>query len=162
MAQVDKTHPEWVVPGTPFTTITVNNTYPTGVHTDKGDLEQGFSNLTVLRRGRYSGGVFLFPEYRIGVDMGDGDLLLMDAHEYHGNTALHLESPDAERISVVAYFRTRMVECGTAAEEADRALAHADRMVALRRNRAAMPQPGPGTPRRRTPGASSGTQTPPG
>jgi Oxygenase domain of the 2OGFeDO superfamily len=129
MAQVDRTHPEWVVPGTPFTTITVNNTYPTGVHTDKGDLDAGFSNLTVLRRGQYSGGIFLFPEYRVGVDMGDGDLLLMDAHEWHGNTALALESDDAERISVVAYFRTRMVECGTAQAEADRGVAHADQQM---------------------------------
>jgi len=135
-AQVDATHPDWVVPGTPFTTITVNNTYPTGVHTDKGDLDAGFSNLTVVRRGSYSGGIFLFPAYRVGVDMADGDLLLMDAHEYHGNTPLELASDDAERISVVAYYRTRMVECGNAEQEADRALAHADQIVTVRRERA--------------------------
>jgi hypothetical protein len=132
MEQVRLTEPEWVIPGTPFTTITVNNTYPTGVHTDKGDLEAGFSNLTVLRRGDYTGGVFLFPEYRVGVDMQDGDLLLMDAHEWHGNTAITPLSEDAERISVVAYFRTKMVACGTAEVEAARAQELADKQTSRR------------------------------
>jgi hypothetical protein len=132
MAQVARTEPDWVIPGTPFTTITVNNTYPTGVHTDKGDLEAGFSNLTVLRRGTYSGGIFLFPEYRVGVDMQDGDLLLMDAHEWHGNTTLTPLSEDAERISVVAYYRTKMVACGTAEAEAQRAQQLADTQTARR------------------------------
>lgn len=36
-----ETSPEWVIPGTVFTTITINNTYPTGVHQDKGDLDEG-------------------------------------------------------------------------------------------------------------------------
>jgi hypothetical protein len=132
MAYVAQTEPDWVIPGTPFTTITVNNTYPTGVHTDKGDLEAGFSNLTVLRKGDYKGGVFLFPEYRVGVDMGDGDLLLMDAHEWHGNTRIEPLSDDAERISVVAYYRTKMARCGTAAAEAERAQDLADKTVAKR------------------------------
>jgi hypothetical protein len=153
MGYADRTQPEWVVPGTPFTTITVNNTYPTGVHTDKGDLDAGFSNLTVLRRGAYTGGVFLFPEYRVGVDMQDGDLLLMDAHEWHGNTALELGSPDAERISVVAYYRTRMAECGTAETEAvkahaltDAQLARVDRLTQARTVPAPQEAPAPQAP----------------
>lgn len=142
MAHVRRTQPEWVIPETPFTTITVNNTYPTGVHTDKGDLHEGFSNLTVLRRGSYSGGVFVFPEYRIGVDMADGDLLLMDAHEWHGNTAIK-KAPctcdgqgacggcQAERISIVCYFRSKMVECGTWDQEHAKALARAEKRTAV-------------------------------
>lgn len=139
LAAIDQTHPDWVIEGTPFTTITINNTYPTGVHTDKGDLDEGFSCLAVHRRGVYTGGVFVFPEFRLGIDLGDGDLVLMDAHEYHGNTMLHcpycLERLDRvghrcaeadelgqdvlspERISVVAYFRTRMVTCASMVEE---------------------------------------------
>jgi hypothetical protein len=159
MAYVRRTQEDWVVPGTPFTTITINNSYPTGVHTDKGDLDSGFSNLAVLRRGSYHGGIFTFPEYRVGVDMQDGDLLLMDAHEWHGNTRMYCDTcgdrigppnkvthhdscyvstndldgiPDdlraqasqrPERISIVAYYRTKMAECGTAEEEAQRAVA---------------------------------------
>lgn len=111
----------WVIGRTPYTTITVNNTYPTGVHKDVGDLDEGFSNLVVLRRGAYSGGILTFPEYRIGANMHDSDLILMDAHEWHGNTQMALDSEDAERISLVLYFRTNMIACGTPEEEAEHA-----------------------------------------
>lgn len=127
----DRSDPAWVIPGTPFSTITVNNTYPTGVHTDKGDLDAGFSSIAVLRRGEYSGGHLVFPEYRVAVDMCHGDLLLMDAHQWHGNTALVCAcgtEPNgsciacgAERISIVSYFRTRIADCGTPEEELRRA-----------------------------------------
>ena len=127
MRKVTETKPDWVVPNTPFTTITVNNTYPTGVHTDSGDLEEGFSNLTTLRRGDYSGGIFTFPEYRVGFDMQDGDVLLMDAHQWHGNTLMQLHDEEAERISIVCYYRTDMAKCGTAEEEAERATAAAEK-----------------------------------
>lgn len=133
MSRVRETHPDWVIPETPFTTITVNNSYPTGVHTDKGDLDEGFSTLAVLRYGDYRGGLLAFPEFRLGVDMGHGDLLLMDAHEWHGNTmivcnvcdvpmndGLH-EACGTERISVVSYFRTKMTECGPMEEELSKA-----------------------------------------
>lgn len=151
-AYIERTHPDWRIGRTVFTTITVNNSYPTGVHTDKGDLDEGFSTLTVLRRGNYSGGVFTFPEYRIAVDMQDGDLLLMDAHEWHGNTFMRCNvcgegigtpmfnpshegcetvQPDGsyqypERISIVSYFRTKMTECGSSADEVQRAYAWAN------------------------------------
>lgn len=147
MAEIHQTKEDWVVPGTPFTTITVNNSYPTGVHTDAGDLETGFSNLAVIRRGDYEGAIFTFPEYRVGVDMQDGDLLLMDAHEWHGNTRMmcrvcgdrigpggrsdHDVTCATERISIVAYYRTRMRQCGTASEEAQRAIAWNERKIAI-------------------------------
>jgi hypothetical protein len=137
MEEISKTHPDWVVPDTPFTTITVNNTYPTGVHTDKGDLDKGFSTIFCLRRGQYTGGRFVFPEYRIAVDLQDGDLILMDAHQWHGNTALvcacgtkrtsYCEACGAERISVVSYMRTAMTSCGSEAEEIQRAVEYRER-----------------------------------
>lgn len=129
--EATRTSPDWVIPGTPFTTVTINNTYSTAVHTDKGDLDSGFSTLAVFRRGDFSGGWLCFPEYRVGVDMQDGDLLLMDAHDWHGNTPLEPEpernvrgllvgDPGFERISVVSYFRTKMTKCGDAKTEAER------------------------------------------
>lgn len=119
MSKAKQTDPAWIVEGTPFTTMTVNNTYPTGVHKDKGDLDEGFSCLATWRRGQYSGGYLTFPEWRIAADMQDGDLMLMDAHQWHGNTDLILESEDAERISLVLYYRTEMMACGTLEEEAE-------------------------------------------
>jgi hypothetical protein len=120
-ALAERTAPEWRLGRTPFTTLTVNNTYPTGVHVDKGDLPEGFSTIVVLRRGDYDGCELVFPRYRIGVDMGSRDLILMDAHEWHGNTAFRRKAPDAERISLVCYYRTAMAKCGSAAEEERRA-----------------------------------------
>jgi Oxygenase domain of the 2OGFeDO superfamily len=132
MREVRRTHPDWVIPDTPFTTITINNTWPTGVHKDKGDLDQGFSVLATLRKGEYEGGVLTFPEYRVGVDMRDGDVLLMDAHEWHGNSRFIPDVPRKprgmpdwdrlpyERISTVAYFRTNMIKCGDIPSEEER------------------------------------------
>lgn len=144
MEEIRQTHPDWVVPGTPFTTITVNNTYPTGVHTDKGDLDKGFSTIFTLRRGSYTGGRFVFPEYRVGVDLADGDLILMDAHQWHGNTPIVCACGQrrtsccdvcgAERISVVSYMRTAMTGCGSEAEESARAVAHREKFKGVVRN----------------------------
>lgn len=133
-----ETEPEWVVPGTPFTTITINNSYSTGVHTDKGDLDEGFSCLVVGRTGEYRGGWLCFPEYRVGVDMQHGDLLLMDAHQWHGNTRMICRCGEplsrapcarcaSERVSVVCYFRTKMTRCGTTDQENQKRVASVER-----------------------------------
>lgn len=121
MEYVERTDPSWVIPATPFTTVTVNNTYPTGVHQDKGDLDVGFSTLACLRKGEYDGGVFTFPRYRVGINMRHGDVVLMDAHEWHGNTKIQPKTEDAERISLVCYYRTKMAKCGTPEDEVARA-----------------------------------------
>lgn len=152
MGYVGQVKPEWVISGTPFTTVTVNNTYPTGVHKDKGDLDEGFSTLAVLRKGHYSGGRLTFPQFRMAVDMQHGDVLLMDAHQWHGNTQLWCEVSAhrsgegsamgqigrhpmdglcsagelTERISIVSYFRTKMTQCGTLEEEQARRIAAAE------------------------------------
>jgi hypothetical protein len=127
-ARAKNTHTEWIVPNTPFTTITVNNSYSTGVHTDKGDLDEGFSCLAVGRQGNWTGGQLTFPEYRVAVDMQHGDLILMDAHEWHGNTKMLCECATvlsegpcticgSERISVVCYYRTEMAKCESMSQE---------------------------------------------
>jgi hypothetical protein len=143
MEAAKQTDEHWLVPGTPFTTITVNNTYATAVHTDKGDLETGFSTLACLRRGEFKGGWICFPEYRVGADLQDGDLLLMDAHAYHGNTPFDpmpeyevsgrlAKDPGFERISIVSYFRTKMVGCGSEADELERERIYAENRNAVK------------------------------
>lgn len=134
------TEADWLVPDTTFTTVTLNNTYSTGQHKDSGDLEAGFSTLAVARRGAIGGGLLVLAAYRLAVDMRHGDLLLFDAHTWHGNTAVHCphQEPDAEqlarpcaqgceRISLVAYYRTKVGLCGTGEAEAAKALAHVPR-----------------------------------
>lgn len=103
--------PKFLVPDTVFTTVTVNKSFRTACHRDAGDLNEGVSNLLVLGDGNYTGGYLVFPEYRIAVNPRPGDLLLVNNHEIiHGNTPIVLGAPDAERISLVVYFREKMLE----------------------------------------------------
>ena len=147
MKHVRRTPQEWCVPGTPYTTVTLNDTWPTAAHTDKGDLDEGFSCLAVARRGNFTGGWLTFPEYEIAVDLPHGSLILMNAHDVHGNAGAmvcecgtelgHSEGHrgtgpckkcGAQRISCVMYFRTKMTSCGTSEEEQAKAQDRAERV----------------------------------
>ncbi len=109
----DSIDSRYLVPGTVFTTITVNKTFRTAAHYDAGDLNAGLSNLLVVGTGNYTGGYLIFPEYRVAVNVRPGDLLLVNNHEVmHGNTPIVLDNPNdptCERISLVCYFRENMV-----------------------------------------------------
>jgi Oxygenase domain of the 2OGFeDO superfamily len=118
---VEKTNPAWVIPGTVFTTLTINKNFRTACHLDAGDLESGFSNMWVIKQGAVKGGHLVLPNYRVAVKLDNLDLVLFDAHEWHGNTSIILGSKDAVRCSVVCYYRTKMVDCGSPKEELRRA-----------------------------------------
>lgn len=124
----ERTHPAYVIPGTPFTTLTVNNTIAAAYHRDAGDYKPGFGVMCVLRRGEYTGGDLVLPAYGVGVDLQDRDVIFFDVHELHGNLpilgvgeASEPEKGGYERISVVFYFREKMVDCLSPAEELERA-----------------------------------------
>lgn len=114
MTAARKVDPRFLVPNTPFTTVTVNKTFRTAAHYDVGDLNAGLSNLLTLSPdGRYSGGYLIAPEYRVAVNPRPGDLLLINNHEVmHGNTPIVCEE-GSERISLVVYFREKMLELGS-------------------------------------------------
>lgn len=113
----DKLDPNFVVSNTVFTTLTVNKTFRTAAHLDAGDLEKGFSNLSVITDGKtdYKGGYLVFPEVRIAVNIRPGDLLLVANHcIIHGNTELEVpEGKELERVSLVCYFREKLLEGGS-------------------------------------------------
>jgi hypothetical protein len=115
MEAANKTDPQFLVPGTPFTTVTVNKTFRTAAHYDAGDLTSGLSNLlTLSNNGNYSGAYLVAPEYRVAVNVRPGDLLLINNHEVmHGNTPIVCHDEEAERISLVVYFREKMLELGS-------------------------------------------------
>ena len=115
MEAASKIDSRFLVPGTPFTTVTVNKTFRTACHRDAGDFADGLSNLLVLsNNGNYSGGYLVFPEVRIAVNVRPGDLLLVNNHEViHGNTPIVLNDDQAERISLVCYLREKMLELGS-------------------------------------------------
>lgn len=113
------THEDFKIPETPFTTITVNKNFRTACHYDAGDLKEGFGNLGVLQAGDYKGAYTIIPKYGVGVDVRSCDLAFFDVHELHGNTEIK-PIGNAERISIVAYFREKMTECGSASQELER------------------------------------------
>ena len=96
------------IPKTAFTTITTNINFKTSIHKDKGDDEEGFGNLVVIEKGKYTGGETCLPQFGIGINVRDGDLLFMNVHEWHGNLPIKFQDKDAVRMSVVCYLRTKV------------------------------------------------------
>ncbi len=93
------------IPHTSFTTVTTNINFQTALHYDKGDDDEGFGNLTVIERGgKYTGAETCFPEYGIGFDVREGDILFMNVHHLHGNLPMK-GADDAVRLSIVCYLR---------------------------------------------------------
>lgn len=114
------TNQDFIIKDTAFTTVTVNRNFRTACHYDKGDYKNGMGNLGVLSIGNYKGGVTVIPKYGLGLDVRDGDIALFDVHELHGNTKLEKRGY-AERISIVCYFREKMLYCGNSDYELKRA-----------------------------------------
>ena len=96
------------IPGTAFTTITTNVNFQTSIHKDKGDDADGFGNLVVIENGEYEGGQTCLPQFGIGIDVRQGDILFMNVHEWHGNLPILPVNKDAARMSVVCYLRTKV------------------------------------------------------
>lgn len=94
---------------TSFTTVTININFQTTIHKDTGDDGDGFGNLTVIEKGHYTGGETCFPQYGIGIDVREGDMLFMDVHQWHANLPI-VTKGEAERMSVVCYLRKKIWE----------------------------------------------------
>jgi uncharacterized protein YktA (UPF0223 family) len=107
-ACADKLDPKFLIDGTVFTTLTVNHNWRTACHRDAGDLHEGFSNICALGKG-WQGAEFILPEFRIAVKLESGDMLLVNNHGgIHGNDAL--VGDDNDRMTIVAYFREKMMD----------------------------------------------------
>jgi hypothetical protein len=107
-AKAKETH--FKIGNTSFTTMTTNINFQTTIHKDTGDDSDGFGNLAVIERGKYTGGETCFPQYGIGVNVREGDILFMDVHEWHANLPIIKDNPDVERLSVVCYLRKKVWE----------------------------------------------------
>ena len=128
--------PDFVIGDTAFSTITTNWNFRTALHKDSGDFENGFGNLTVVERGKYRGGVTMFPRFRIGFDVRTGDFLAMNVHEFHTNSPIYTTPEDDEynltlpelpmtwnnrntvggmerygRLAIVCYLREKIKDC---------------------------------------------------
>ena len=98
------------IANTSFTTITTNVNFQTTIHKDSGDDIEGFGNLSVIEKGKYTGGETCLPQYGVGVNVRTKDILFMDVHEWHGNLPIKLEEKDAKRLSIVCYLRKNVWE----------------------------------------------------
>lgn len=92
-----KQTPDFQIPQTAFSTMTVNYNYQSANHKDAGDLDEGFGNLIVLERDqcvsdggatRYEGGLLGFPQYGVALDVRQGDFCAVNVHEWHCNTKI--------------------------------------------------------------------------
>jgi len=129
------THSKYKIRKTAYSTITVNRTFRTALHKDKGDFG-GIATLSVLEHGRYRGGLFMMPAYGIGINMREGDVLVADVHQFHCNSEIWTTEEDDQyndslperfkidknvgtlgldkkysRISFVCYLRSNLVDC---------------------------------------------------
>ncbi|HSC14598.1 MAG TPA: hypothetical protein VLI71_05740, partial [Gammaproteobacteria bacterium] len=116
-------HQAWVIPGTVFSTITVNKNYNAACHLDAGDYRPGFGLMAAIRSGSYTGGITYWPAYRVGARMDSGDLCVADVHEWHGVTDMVGVPGRWERLSLVFYLREKMCRCGSPEHELARAKA---------------------------------------
>lgn len=120
----------WTLGSSVYTTITINKNFQTACHQDAGDYSGGLGNITVLENPEkpFAGGYVSFPQWRCGVDLREGDILVFAIHQYHGNTKILPpegvpeldENGDEtfERMSLVCYARENMKNAGTKEEEA--------------------------------------------
>lgn len=101
--KADETY--YKIKDTSFTTITTNINFKTRLHKDRGDDEEGFGNLAVIEDGYYEGSETCFPQYGIGFDVRQNDILFMNVHEWHANLPMKPENKNVRRLSIVCYLR---------------------------------------------------------
>lgn len=92
--------PGYTIPGTIFSTLTVNRTALFRAHEDGSNLPGGLACLAAF--GDFAGGDLCFPRFGVSCPVEPGDLLICDSsQEQHGN----IGPLSGQRISIVAYMR---------------------------------------------------------
>lgn len=111
---VEECNEHMIIPDTVYTSLTVNMTWRTSLHVDKGDFRSGLGNLCCFNYGNYTGGEIMLPNYKIAFDLREGDVLFMDVHEPHCNNALQGEG----RVSLICYAREQIkLRCRSAKKD---------------------------------------------
>jgi hypothetical protein len=78
-------------------------------------MDDGFANICVFSNSdNYRGAYLVFPEIGYAINIRPGDLLFVNNMAgLHGNTELILDDPNAERISIIAFFHEGMLTLGS-------------------------------------------------
>lgn len=113
--------PDWVIEGTPFTTVNFNVNHAIRYHRDAANQKGVWSNVAILRKG-CRGGLLVLPEYGVALSQRDGALILFD-----GQRVIHGVTPivgDGYRVSIVLYALDAFRNCYPFAEELEHAKNH--------------------------------------
>lgn len=99
---------------TAFSTITVNYNFRTALHKDSGDYQNGFGNIVVINKN-ILGGHLLLPQYKLAIQIDNGDYCTFNVHEWHCNSLIHYNSElsknDSYRMSFIFYLRDKLEKC---------------------------------------------------
>jgi len=99
--------PQFTIPDTNFSTLTINCDFQTATHKDSGDCKDGMTCFTVKDLDNFEGGELCFPTYNVGINIREGDLLIFNPHVIHCNNLLTKNG----RMSLVFYLREKMDKC---------------------------------------------------
>lgn len=118
----DRTKGDWLIPETPYTTVTVNKNFRTAAHLDAKNLRDASAAMAYIREGRLKGGLVVFPEWRVAVKMDTSDVIVFrNMVDWHGNTPIVKLGSNTQRCTLVHYYKEGMINCGTPSEELERA-----------------------------------------
>lgn len=88
--------PEYVIPKTVFSTITMNYSWRSAIHLDKHNLKykDGAAILTIvednLNNNKYTGCYLGYPQFGFAIDVREGDILITNNQSgWHGNTEFY-------------------------------------------------------------------------
>jgi len=104
--------------GTCFTSITMNWNFQVAYHYDGNNAKNAAAALTVMEKGTYEGGEFVFPQLRLAFNLRHGDFLGGDNQGImHGMMPFKNTSPDYESVWFVFYQRDSIINLDSLACE---------------------------------------------
>lgn len=112
--------PEWVIPGTVFTSGIINKKNSLKYHWDSGNFKDCMSCMLVLRKD-IEGGMLSIPEFDLKLDLQDSTYLIFDGQKIlHGVTQIKPLNKFSYRYSIVFYALKQMCNCLPFKKELDR------------------------------------------
>ena len=112
--------PEWVIPGSVFTSGIANQNNPLRYHVDAGNFPQTWSAMFAFAHD-VQGGEFVLPEFQLALDFQFPALVMFEGqHEVHGVLPIRKLNPRGYRLTCVYYALRGMCKCGSLDDELQR------------------------------------------
>ena len=123
---VAQQRPEYVMPGTAFSTGSINLGIRCSPHRDKGNLRLSAMTVTDLSPAPVQGGELLLLEYLCGINIRNEDVLIFNGHALHATAQFYTAASPSlirgvQRLSCIFYFRAGLAKCLPPEEELRRA-----------------------------------------